>query len=294
MITSCRGNSIYTKVSELIDPITGQWDLDILNSLFNSLDVARIMSIPINTQGFDDFIAWKATKNGKYSVRSGYYLQWRHQFGPTASQFARPGSSAVNPIWKLLWQMKIPSKVKKIIWRALHGIVPLKCILANRHIGMSAGCPVCNLGPEDLRHLFFQCPVAKNLWESIGISGLINDSILEDRAGSAVLEHLLKREDNHLVGMPNTGMKETIAVACWYLWWLRRWITNNESTPSIYNCKMSIFSIVANAAKATVAGGMNQTVKWTKPHVRYIKLNVDASFYVDLKKGATAAMLRDY
>jgi hypothetical protein len=114
MITSCRGNSIYTKVSELIDPITGQWDLDILNSLFNSLDVARIMSIPINTQGFDDFIAWKAIKNGKYSVRSGYYLQWRHQFGPTASQFARPGSSAVNPIWKLLWQMKIPSKVKKL------------------------------------------------------------------------------------------------------------------------------------------------------------------------------------
>jgi ribonuclease HI len=132
------------------------------------------------------------------------------------------------------------------------------------------------------------------LWESIGISGLINDSILEDRAGSAVLEHLLKREDNHLVGMPNTGMKETIAVACWYLWWLRRRITNNESTPSIYNCKMSIFSIVANAAKATVAGGMNQNVKWTRPQIRYIKLNVDASFYVDRKEGATAAVLRDF
>jgi hypothetical protein len=72
------------------------------------------MSIPINTQGFDDFIAWKATRNGKYTVRSGYYLQWHHQFGSSASQFARPGSSAANPVWKLLWQLKIPSKVKKL------------------------------------------------------------------------------------------------------------------------------------------------------------------------------------
>jgi hypothetical protein len=67
MITSQHENSVYTKVSELIDPITGQWDMDILHSLFNFLDAVRIMSIPINTQGFDDFIAWKATKNGNYN-----------------------------------------------------------------------------------------------------------------------------------------------------------------------------------------------------------------------------------
>jgi ribonuclease HI len=39
---------------------------------------------------------------------------------------------------------------------------------------------------------------------------------------------------------------------------------------------------------------MTQTVKWTMPQVRYIKLNVDASFHVDRKKGATAAVLRDH
>jgi ribonuclease HI len=130
--------------------------------------------------------------------------------------------------------------------------------------------------------------------ESIGITGIIEDAILDDRAGSTVLEHPLKREDNNLNDMPNTGLKETIVVACWFLWWLRRRITNNESTPSLYNCKMSIFSIVANAAKATVVGGMTQAVKWTRPQVRYSKLNVDALFHVDRKEGATAAVLRDH
>jgi ribonuclease HI len=94
--------------------------------------------------------------------------------------------------------------------------------------------------------------------------------------------------------MSNIGLKETISVACWYLWWLRRRITNNEFTPSLYNCKMSIFSMVANAAKATVVGGMSQVVRWSRPQVRYIKLNVDASFHVDRKAGATTAVLRDH
>jgi hypothetical protein len=149
------------------------------------------------------------------------------------------------------------------------------------------------LGPRDILHLLFQCPVAKNLWESIGITGIIEDATHDDRAGSAVLELLLKREDNSLNGMPNIGLKETISVACWYLWWLRWRITNNESIPSLYNCKMSIFSMVANATKATVVGGISQVVRWSRPQVRYIKLNVDASFHVDRKAGATAAVLRD-
>jgi hypothetical protein len=49
----------------------------------------------------------------------------------------------INPVWKIIWQIKIPIKVKFFLWRALHGIIPLKCLLANRHIGTSAGCPIC-------------------------------------------------------------------------------------------------------------------------------------------------------
>ena len=130
-----RGGALLTKVCELRDPHSGQWDEDLIRSLFLTVDANRILQIPINDQVFEDFIAWNHTTHGRYTVRSGYHLQWHHTFGPSAGQISIPGTSASNPIWKILWKLKIPSKIKILCWRALHGIIPLKSILVNRHIG---------------------------------------------------------------------------------------------------------------------------------------------------------------
>jgi hypothetical protein len=112
MVISPRGNAVYSEVSDLISPITGAWDVKLLETLFLPVDVQHILEIPLNKQGFDDFIAWHYNKNGKYSVRSGYHLQWKHAFGSRAGQLALPGSSATNPVSKVLWQLKIPSTCK--------------------------------------------------------------------------------------------------------------------------------------------------------------------------------------
>jgi hypothetical protein len=85
-ILTPRGGAIYTRVIELLCPITGQWDEGLLNDLFNPIDVTRILQIPISTHGFQDFISWHFTKHGQYTIRSGYHLQWHHQFGPSTGQ----------------------------------------------------------------------------------------------------------------------------------------------------------------------------------------------------------------
>jgi hypothetical protein len=182
MILSPRGNGLYSKVSELINPVMGTWDIELLNSLFSVVDVQRILEIPLNNQGFDDFIAWHYNKNGRYSVRSGYHIQWKHTFGARQGQLALPGSSAINPVWKELWRLKIPSKCKIFLWRALHAIIPLKSILVNRHIGTSGQCPICQQAPEDLIHLLFQCEMVRDLWNSLGITEVIEQAVTIDRA----------------------------------------------------------------------------------------------------------------
>ena len=57
-VISPRGQIVYSKVSELISSITGAWDEQLLCDLFSPVDVQRILQIPINNHGFDDFIAW--------------------------------------------------------------------------------------------------------------------------------------------------------------------------------------------------------------------------------------------
>jgi ribonuclease HI len=133
--------------------------------------------------------------------------------------------------------------------------------------------------------------VAQELWESIGIRGIIDEATPEDLSGSVVLESLLMRQDNTLPGMTSIGLKETIIVGCWYLWWMRRRRTHNEPVPPIHKCRMSILSITANAAKADSAPAEQC---WTKPEVRQVKINVDGSFHQDVGAGAAGAVARDY
>jgi hypothetical protein len=237
------------KVNELIDPLTGMWDEGLLPHYFLPIDVNRILQIPLNSHGFDDFVAWHSNRNGRFTVRSAYHLQWRHTFGPRANQLALPVSSIHNSVWKELWRLKIPSKIKIFAWRALHGLMPLKSILANHHVGTSGQCPICQQAPEDILHLLFQCQPASALWSSLGLDHIIEEAMMVDRAGSAVLEHILRMENNSFPGFA-FGRKETTIISCWYLWWIRRCRTHDETVPPMHQCKMAVLAIAANSAKA--------------------------------------------
>jgi hypothetical protein len=174
-------------------------------------------------------------------------LQWRHQFGPSASQLAIPGLAVSNPVWQIIWKLKVPNKVKIFIWRALHGIIPLKAILANRHVGTDGGCPICNNAALDMLHMIFKCPMAKDLWESLNLTQVINDA-MDDRSGSVVLETLFRQDVVAFQGF-NVGLKEVIVVGAWYIWWIRHQLTHNEPVPPLFKCKISILSIAANSAE---------------------------------------------
>jgi hypothetical protein len=60
LIVGCllqRGGTVIIMVNDLIDPYTGQWEHDILTSIFNHVDVQRILQIPLAYNSFDDFLA---------------------------------------------------------------------------------------------------------------------------------------------------------------------------------------------------------------------------------------------
>jgi hypothetical protein len=56
--------------------------------------------------------------------------------------------------------------------------------------------------------------MARDLWNSLGIADVVDQVVTIDRAGSAVLEFILRDQNRQLPGFDSIGLKETIGVAC--------------------------------------------------------------------------------
>ncbi|XP_040987655.1 uncharacterized mitochondrial protein AtMg00310-like [Juglans microcarpa x Juglans regia] len=67
--------SSNAKVTELIDPNTRWWNMQLLHDIFWIEDKQQIIRIPIaQTTHLRDNIAWKYTSNGCFTVKSAYQL----------------------------------------------------------------------------------------------------------------------------------------------------------------------------------------------------------------------------
>ena len=177
--------------------------------------------------------------------------------------------------------------------RALHGVIPLKSIMANHHVDTSGKCPIFHQAAEDLTHLLFQCITTKETWRLLGLDALIEEAITINRAGSTMFEFILRGNNINIPGFTNIGLKETITMACWYLWWLWRRCTHGETIPPISHCRMSVLSIISNYAKIMNKQKVPDS-KWTKLGYRQVKVNVDGSFHPDVSAGSAGAVIRDH
>jgi ribonuclease HI len=174
----------------------------------------------------------------------------------------------------------------------MHGIIPMKAILSNRHIGTSDRCPLYNNAPEDILHLIFKCDLAANIWSELGIADYIHEAMEDGRSGSQVLEALLKTDSSLLPGYSSIKVHEVIAISAWYIWWLRRKISHGEQIPPIHKCVISIRAIASNSERSSSPISEMKKV-WMKPSANFVKLNVDAAFSLEDQVGASGAIIRD-
>lgn len=136
------------KVAGLIK--TGQsaeWDVDILDDLFDPRDKDRILKTPISP-GYKDDWYWRFHLKGVYTVKSAY-----------KALVMRPNWNNNMDIsnWTRLWKLKVPEKVKLLWWRIARGIVPVHDTLRKRGVDLDYSYPLCANHPETIEHLFFEC-----------------------------------------------------------------------------------------------------------------------------------------
>jgi hypothetical protein len=106
-----RGSNLVTDVDELINPVTRDWDVEMVKDLFWEEDQQVILAILV-FEGRDNLLAWHFDKHGKFSVRSAYKV-CRDDFIRSRDCRAAQGGSQQQeePIWKKIWSLNCPNKM---------------------------------------------------------------------------------------------------------------------------------------------------------------------------------------
>jgi hypothetical protein len=154
------------------------------------------LKIHISNRLESDFIAWHPDKRGMFSVKSAYQLALRenmqkHNHGATS---ARPGGE--RPSWKVIWQCKVPAKVKILAWRICRNVISTQANMARRRMATTDICRICGTRTEDSFHVFMRCPHARSLWLAMSeIWAMPNDTSIKNTGTEWLLSLLLSIPD---------------------------------------------------------------------------------------------------
>ncbi|XP_042987456.1 uncharacterized protein LOC122315549 [Carya illinoinensis] len=120
------------RVSELIS--NGEWDVELIKSIFRQEEVEQICSIPISKSNADDRLIWGCTKTRLFIVKSAYQLD-----------------------------MSRKEAVKGENSERIEG--------DKRWITDNSKCPICKVDEETVSHALWSCPAAADVWvESIKVT----------------------------------------------------------------------------------------------------------------------------
>ena len=91
-----------------------------------------------HTGGRDELV-WKANRAGRFSVKTAYQVALRliQQNGAEHSDARMDGK-----VWKEIWALNVPPKVRNFIWRACSNILPTMENLQNRRVKVDLRCDI--------------------------------------------------------------------------------------------------------------------------------------------------------
>ena len=114
------------KLACLLDTTTGSWDVDKMRHSFLPHEAEVILGISIKPRLLNDSFIWAWTKNGRFSVKSAYKVaqKWLKERGTKADVGGTFDKSRMQSLWKMIWNLKCPNKIKKFMWRSCRNILP--------------------------------------------------------------------------------------------------------------------------------------------------------------------------
>ena len=138
------------------------WKEDEIDRFFVPEEAAIIKAIPLSLFNREDIPYWPHNRDGVFSVRSGCRLCLdQDEIEAVSSSDAEDTMT----VWKAIWHLRVPNRVKTLLWRAGNNSLPTQANLVKRKVLDDVLCQECKLDAEDTLHAIWSCPKLIDTWK---------------------------------------------------------------------------------------------------------------------------------
>ncbi|KAF4391970.1 hypothetical protein F8388_004299 [Cannabis sativa] len=170
-----------TCVADLLYRRSRSWNTGYLRFLFGNVLGEEIGKIQIVKNGEEDFIVWKNSKLGNFSVKGAYWDAQLHRFGDA------------NRLWGWIWNAKVHPCLSMMLWRVCANTLPTGDIFNQLNHN---NCCFCGASCEIPMHLFARCSFANALW--FGCPFPVRIDTIQDDSVAGILRKLCEAVDEDL------------------------------------------------------------------------------------------------
>lgn len=150
-------------MDSLIDPVSGWWNINLIDRCFHPPDARLIKSLPLSFIPQPDTVVWNLEKSGSYSIKSDYKsLCEMHNRDMNHPQV----SKSQKGFWRHIWKLEVPGKIKQFLWQACTNSLPTMENLRKHKILEETECSCCVGAVESIVHALWSCNCIKTVWDT--------------------------------------------------------------------------------------------------------------------------------
>ena len=256
-------------VSSLIDPALKWWRADVIRVTFLPFEAYTILRILLSQSLPEDKLIWMGNSRGEFTVKSAYHIA--HSLVEGSDEASSSTGDPLKPLWRRLWHLNLPAKIKIFAWRAYVNGLPSKEKMCARGINTAKECPICNKEPESIHHVLLHCEFAIRVW-SFWFEGVQsfqrNHWTFPD---SAI--YILAHKPSHVL--------EYFFTVAWAIWYNRNRSIHEgkcSSLSQVWQMARSSFEVSSDASTTDLSTPRPPlSCCWSPPPPGVFKINVDGA-----------------
>ncbi|RYR27976.1 hypothetical protein Ahy_B01g052052 [Arachis hypogaea] len=262
--------------------------LTVFSAIFPSLIVflihLRTLKAPNASTG-EDCVSWAPAADGNFSIRTAYDAFFK-------------GNSENSNIYKQVWKLKIPQRLKSFSWLLTHEALLTNSKRKSRGLTEDSTCPRCHQFEETILHVLRDCPFIRKVWTSI-IPRDYQDTFFSQSFHDWLRKNLLEASPS----VNGTPWPITFTTTCNLAWKSRNeLIFSEDSLPNTQFSRIAVnladhyhFALnLTEVSTKTLRLTRKESIGWEPPEQGWLKLNVDGSVLHPGSRGACGGIIRNW